>query len=487
MVDSSRLRVPPWALLTLVCTGQFMVILDVSIVNVALPAIRSDLGFSEDSLHWVVNSYALTFAGFLLLGGRAADLYGRKRIFLLGLAIFAGASLVGGLAPNAEVLIAARTVQGLGAAVLAPATLTILTTTFTEGPARVRAIALWSAMGAIGGASGAVLGGVLTEALSWRWILLINAPVGAVVILCALRWLDELRGQLTRRLDLTGAVLVTLGLTAIAYGVVQTHEEGWAAVQTVGMLGAGVVLIGAFVLVQGRFAADPLMPLRVWRSRTVAGTSLVVMLTGGVAFSMWYFLSLYMQNVLGYSAIETGLSFLPHTATLVLTARATEYLLPRFGPRALIIAGAVISAVGFVWQAQLDASGSFVSDVLLPGLVMCLGIGLTFAPLVNLATSAAEPGDEGLASGLLNTSRTVGGSIALAALATAATSRTDTSLGDGTRDVQALTDGYALAFGISAVVLGVAAVLAVVMISAAPRRRVEPAVTAGEQQPAPAA
>jgi EmrB/QacA subfamily drug resistance transporter len=445
-----RARTVPatWVVLAVTCAGQFMVVLDVSVVNVALPAMRRSLGFDTVGLQWVVTAYALTFAGFLLLGGRLADLYGRKRIFLLGLALFSVSSLVGGLSATPGMLIAARAVQGLGAAVLAPATLTILTTTFSGTAERTRALAAWAATGAAGGAAGSLIGGVLTDYLSWRWILLINVPIGAVVIVLATYVITEGTGPTGRRLDVPGAVLATGSLTAIVYGIVQTQTRGWGDPQTLGSLAGGFLALGAFLLVEGRVAKAPLMPLRLFRSRGVSVGNFVILLLGASFIPMWYFLSLYMQNVLHYSPLKAGLGFLPHTLAIIAGARLAPYVLPRVGARLLIAVGAVSAAAGFLWQAQLSPTGTYVSELLGPALLMCAGVGLMMTSVTTTVTSGADRSDAGIASGLMNAMRQVGGSLGLAVLATL-TGRHGTS-------PAALTSGYSHAF------LAIAAFLALV-------------------------
>ncbi|MBB5138545.1 EmrB/QacA subfamily drug resistance transporter [Thermocatellispora tengchongensis] len=410
------------AVLVLACLGQFMVVLDVSIVNIALPAIKADLGFDDTGLQWVVNAYSLTFAGLLLLGGRIADLAGRKRVFVAGVTLFTVSSLLGGLADTPGLLIAARVVQGLGAAVLAPATLTILTTTFTEGPRRTRAIASWTAVGAVGGAVGGILGGVLTEYLSWRWILLINVPVGVAIVAAAVPLLAESRVRLGGGgLDVLGTILVTSGISLVAFGTVQSETYGWAAWQTLAPLATGTVALGAFLLWERRLTGrgrTPLVPLHLLRSRQVAGGTLVMLITGAAYIAMWYFMSLHMQVDLGYTPVQTGLAFIPHTLTMMASSRLSARLMPRFGRRTLVAAGSLIGAAGFAWQAVM--AGDYVTGVLLPGLVMCFGGSLAFTPAALAGTSGAGPGEAGLLSGLLNTSRQVGGSLGLAALATVA-------------------------------------------------------------------
>ncbi|MEU8326126.1 MFS transporter [Nonomuraea sp. NPDC048881] len=442
---------PLWPIVALVCLAQFMMVLDVSIVNVALPAMESDLRLGAEGLQWVVNGYLLTFAGFLLLGGRAADLYGRRRTFVAGLAVFAVAGLAGGLATTPELLIAARACQGLGAAVVAPATLTILTTTIPAGPARARAIATWGAVGAVGGAAGSLAGGLLTDHLSWRWILLINAPIGAVAVIAALRLLAESRDTGARGLDLTGAITVTVGLSALELGVLQTPAHGWGSARALVPMGAGVLALGVFVLVQARFARAPLMPLRIFRARSVSGALLVQFLLGAAGFALWYFLSLHMQQVLRYSALQAGLAFLPHTLAVVVAAKATPWLAGRVGLRPLLATGALVSAAGFVWQAVVTPESGLLAGIVLPGVLVTGGLGLTSAPIAMTATAGAAPGEAGLVSGILNSARQVGGSLGLAALTTLAAAPTG-----------APASGYALAFWACAglVTAGAVAVLA---------------------------
>ena len=306
------------ATLILACLAQFMVVLDVSVVNVALPSIRDHLGFTEQDLQWVVNAYTVTFAGFLLLGGRAADLLGRRRVFVSGLVLFAAASLVGGLADSQGVLIAARGIQGLGGAVIAPASLTILTTTFPEGAARNRAVGIWGAMGGAGGAAGVLLGGILTDLLGWRWILFINVPIGLIAALCAQRLIAEGRNlERSRSFDLAGALSATLGLSVLVLGIVRTDATGWGSLPTLALMAAGLVLLAAFVVIEGRIASQPLMPLRIYSSRTLSAANVVVLLLGAAVFAMWFFLSLYLQQVRGYSPIRAGLAFLPMTLCIV--------------------------------------------------------------------------------------------------------------------------------------------------------------------------
>ncbi|WP_411577219.1 MFS transporter [Streptomyces sp. HUAS TT20] len=463
-----RTTPPTWLVVALACAGQFLVVLDVSVVNVALPSMRTDLGLSPSGLQWVVNAYAIAFAGFMLLGGRAGDLYGRKRMFLIGLALFTLASLGGGVAQEGWQLLLARAVQGLGAAVLAPSTLTLLTATVPEGAARARAIATWTAVGAGGGAAGGLVGGVLVDVLSWRWVLLINVPVGAVVLAGSLVWLVESRAGDRRRLDLPGALLVTGGLATLAYGIVQTEAEGWMATATLVPLTAGLALIGLFLVVEARTAA-PLMPLGLLRLRSVASANAAMFVCGSAMFCMWYFMTLYAQNVLGYSPLDAGLALVPSSLAVIVGSKLAPRLLPVAGARALAGLGTLVAAAGFGWQSTMSAHGGYLTAIMFPGVLMMLGAGLAATPLASLATSGAAPGDAGVVSGLVNTSRTMGGSLGLAVMSTIAAARTGSGGG-----AEALTDGYALAFRTGTAVLLGGAVLMLVWL---PRRVSKAAAT----------
>lgn len=452
---------PEWIVLSLACVAQFMVLLDVSIVNVALPSIRHSLGYSQSGLQWVLNAYTLTFAGFLLLGGRAADLFGRRRMFLLGLFLFSAASLLGGLATSQATLIAARAAQGLGGAILSPTTLTILTTTFTEPKARSRALGLWSAVAGAGGAAGALLGGVLTQYLSWRWILFINLPIGVVAFAVARVFLVETRAQGERqRLDVTGAVLVTGGLTALVYGVVRTTSVGWTSWQTIVAIGVAVILIAWFLLHEARVAKSPLVPLTLLAKRSVWSANLVMLLLSGALFAMWYFVSLYLQDVLGYSPLRTGFAFVPQTLAIIVGSQVSSRLILKVGARALLIAGTLSASAGLFWLAQVGVHTSYWSGFFVPSVLVALGLGLCFTPIAFAATAGVPPRQAGLASGFVNTSRQIGGAVGLAALATIAISRTDQVTAAGghlgvagpSLVASALTAGYTRAFFISGVI-----------------------------------
>ncbi|WP_329121151.1 MFS transporter [Streptomyces sp. NBC_01353] len=453
--QSTSIRPAPrtWLVVLAACAGQFLVVLDVSVVNVALPSMRADLGLSATGLQWVLSAYSIAFAGFMLLGGRAADLFGRKRMFLLGLGLFTAASVAGGLAQEGWQLIAARAAQGLGAAVLAPATLTIVTAAVPVGPARTRAIGTWTAVGAAGGAAGGFVGGVLVDLLSWRWVLLINVPVGVLVLVGAMLWLSESRTGGGRRLDLPGAVLVTAGLAAVAYGIVQTEEVGWGDPATLLPLCGGLVLLAVFVAVEARTAA-PLMPLKVFRSRAVAAANVAILVCGSTSFAMWFFMTVYAQNVLGYTPLQAGLALVPSSVSVIVGSKLAPRLMPAAGARNLAVIGALVAATGFGWQSTMTADDTFLTVILGPGILMMLGMGLLTTPLATLATSSAAPGDAGLVSGLVNTSRTMGGALGLAVLSTVAVARTG-----GATTPEALTEGYALAFRTATGVLVAAAAL----------------------------
>jgi EmrB/QacA subfamily drug resistance transporter len=438
--------------LGLACAAQFMVVLDVSVVNVALPSIRSALGFAPVDLPWVVNAYGLAFAGLLLLGGRLADVLGHRRAFVLGLALFSAASLAGGLAASPSSLVAARAVQGAGAALLAPATLTVLTGMFPEGPVRTRALAVWTAVGVAGGAAGNLIGGALTEYLSWRWILLVNVPIGAAGVLLGARLLPGARdGRAGPRLDIPGAALATAGIAALTYGLTQAESRGWSDALTLGMSTAGVLAISGFVWVEARVAGAPLMPLRLFRIRSVGVGNLILLLTGACLIPMWYFLSLYMQQVLHYGPLRTAVGFLPHTlVTMAVGARLAPRMLQYAEPRTLIITSAAVSAAGFWWQSRLTPDSGYLDGVLGPALLISVGSGLLLTPITTAVTSGVDPAHAGAASGLMNTTKQVGGALGLALLSTVTAADVP--------GVQALTAGYARAF------LAIAGVLAVVAV-----------------------
>lgn len=453
------------------CLAQFMVILDVSVVNVALPSIRTALHFSESDLQWVVNAYTVTFAGFMLLGGRAADLIGRRRVFVTGLLLFGLASLAGGFAQSQATLIAARAVQGLGGAVIAPASLSILTATFEEGAARNRAVAIWGAMGAAGGSAGVLLGGMLTQWINWRWILFINVPIGVIAAIAAERYIAEGRHpERARGFDLPGAVTATVGLTLLVLGIVRTSVTGWGSASTLAFMAAGIALLVGFVVVEGRLAASPLMPLRIFRSRTLSAANLVVFMLGAAMFAMWFFVSLYLQQVLGFSPIDAGLAFLPMTFLLATCSTMSSQLVQRFGAKRLLVTGMLLLTVGLLWFTDLSAGGSYAGNVLAPSLIVAVGMGIAFVPVTLAAVSGVAPQEAGLASGIVNTSRLFGGALGLAILATIATSTTNGDLHRHVATGAALSDGFQVAFIVGAAFALAGAVIALVGLPQIPTR-----------------
>jgi EmrB/QacA subfamily drug resistance transporter len=445
-------------ILALACAGQFMVVLDVSVVNVALPSIGAQLHYSATGLQWVVNAYVLTFAGFLLLGGRAADLFGRRPVFVAGLTLFTLASLAGGAAQTAAWLTAARAAQGIGGALLSPATLTIVVTTF-PADRRARALGIWSAVAGAGGAAGSILGGVLTLALSWRWVLFVNIPIGVIATAAALAWLAEIPpsgdeadpGAVPgRRLDVAGAVTVTAGLGVLIYAIVGTEARSWGSGRTVALLAAAAVLLAVFAVIELRLARVPLVPLGLFRSRSVSGANAVMFLVGAAFFAVWYFLSLCLQRVLGFSALQAGMAFVATSIMIIAGTQVSSRLLPRVGVRPLLLAGTLLAAVGFAWLSRIEPAASYWGRVLGPSCTVALALGVLFTSLAAAATVDVPGHQAGLASGLLNTSRQVGGSLGLAVLATVATRRAAALASLGHRT--ALTGGYDLVFGLSAVI-----------------------------------
>jgi EmrB/QacA subfamily drug resistance transporter len=477
----------PWLVLCLVCMAQFMVILDATIVNVALPSIQQDLGMSDADLQWVVNSYTLVFGGFLLLGGRAGDLLGRKRIFLVGVVIFTVASLLNGLAPTSEALIVFRGIQGLGAALIAPAALSIITTTFEEGAERTKAMGVWAAIAVGGAAVGLVLGGVLTTAFSWPWIFYVNVPVGIAVFIASLRYVPESKDEHEHKsFDLAGAVTVTAGLLALVYGIVKAQEKGWTSLHTGGFFALAVVLLVGFVVIERR-SVEPLVRLGIFRVRTVRAANVVMFLVASGLFAMFYFNTLYLQRVLGYSALEAGLAFLPFTFGVIVGAGLSQSLVPRLGAREVPLIGMPLAILGLLLFTRLQPDGSYLTD-LLPGIILAsVGMGLTFVPITLIATSGITQDDAGLASGLYNTSQQVGGALGLAILATLAVDATeDTLVGLGREpqpadESQALVDGFHVAYLGSAVFIAAGFFALLILLS---RRDV---VAVGEGAPAPGA
>ncbi len=454
-----------WIALVLLCATQFLVVLDVAIVNVALPSIQTALDFAQQDLQWVVSAYTLTFGGLLLLGGRMADLLGRRRVFLIGLLVFSLASLACGFATSDALLIAARAVQGVGAAIISPAALSILVTTFEEGAERNKALGIWGAIAGIGGAAGVLLGGVLTDALGWEWIFFVNVPVGIAVIALVPRFIAESRADgATRDFDVAGAVSVTAGLALLVYALVNTDSAGWASAETIALMGAAIALIAAFLVIETR-ARSPLMPLGIFRLRSLSGANVVGLLLGASIFSMFFFLSLYMQQVLGYSALRSGFAYLLVALVIVVAAGVSQALVTRFGTKLILAIGMSLLTLGLLWFTQISVGGSYLVD-LVPGFILAgIGLGFAFVPVSIAALQGVRSREAGVASGLINTSQQVGGALGIAILSTIATTHTESLVADagGARSALpgALTEGFQYAFAVGALmaVIGLVATL----------------------------
>ena len=434
-----------WFALALLLGVQFMVVLDIAIVNVALPSIQKDLGFSERNLQWVVSAYALLFGGLLLLGGRVADLLGRRRLFIGGLVVFTLASLASGLAWSEAVLIGARAFQGFGAALITPAALSILTTTFPEGKERNAALGAWGAVGAFGAVAGVLLGGVLTSALSWHWIFYVNVPVGLLGLALAPFVLTESRDAQAKTYDVPGAALVTGGLVTLVYAITQANNYGWTSLATIGLFAASIALLAAFVVWEQR-TAEPLMRFGILRLRTVSGANVAGLVLGTALFGMFLMLTLYMQQVLHYSAMKTGVAYLAVAATAIVWSAVAAQLVTRVGVKPVLVAGMTALSAGLLYFTQVSVGGTYLGD-LLPGfLLISVGIGFSFVPISIAALAGVQPSEAGLASGLINTSQQIGGALGIAALTSIATSTTNTKVSSGTQLPVALTDGFQSAF-----------------------------------------
>jgi EmrB/QacA subfamily drug resistance transporter len=465
-----RRESPGRAVLVIACVAQFMVVLDISIVNVALPAMRRALDLTPAGQQWIVNAYVLVFGGCLLCGGRAADIYGRRRAFLAGLGLFSVASLAGGLADSGGMLIAARAVQGLGGAVLAPATLSLITTTYVDPRERTRALTAWAATAASGGAFGVVSGGVLTDTLGWRAVLFVNIPIGIALFAASLRFVTELaRDSRSRALDLPGTLAVTGGLALFIYAIVTTDKHSWGSLHTLGLLALSLGILAGFVAIELR-ARDPMVPLGIFRNRALSGANAIAMLLGGVITAQIFFMSLYLQQVNRYSPLRAGVVLLAPTACALVASIAAGKLVGRVGPRALLIAGPLLAAAGSVWLGQLDAGDSAI-HLILPALPTVLGCASCFVPMTMSATAGVELRDAGLASGLINSSRQVGAAVGLAALVTVATSHTASLLQrGGTSAPEALTRGYDRGFMITAAMALAMALIAALVLPRIPTR-----------------
>ena len=471
-----------WYALALLCTVQFMVVLDIAVVNVALPSIQTDLGFSQENLQWVISAYALLFGGFLLLGGPAADLLGRRRVFMVGIVVFSIASLLSGFAWSEGALIGARATQGLGAAIISPAALSILMTTFAEGPERNTALGAWGAVGAFGAVAGVLLGGVLTDLLSWQWIFYINAPVGVLAFVLAPMLLDESRDATARGFDLPGAALVTGGLVTLVYAITQANQYGWGSAETFGLFAASLVLLAGFVTWEAR-SSDPLMPLSIFRLRTLVGANIAGLILGTVLFSMFLMLTLYMQQVLGYSPLKTGIAYLAVAGTAIVWSAVAAQLVTRVGVKPVLVTGMAFLTAGIAFFTQVSPDGSYVSD-LLPGfLVIAVGMGFSFVPISIAALAGVKASEAGLASGLINTSQQVGGALGIAALSAIATSTTTDKLASGAAKATALTDGFQAAFTAGAAV-GIVGILVALFVVRGRDIATEPATVPAGAEPA---
>ena len=446
MTSNGEFREKRWLALVLLCSAQFVVVLDASIVNVALPSIGKALDFSQENLPWVVNAYVLTFGGFLLLGGRTADLLGRRRVFMAGLALVGIASLAAGFAATEGQLIAARAAQGLGAAIISPAALSIVTTTFSDGAERNRALGVWGAVAGSGGAAGVLLGGILTDGLGWEWVLWVNVPVSILVFALTPRLIAESRAEHeTRAFDVAGAVTVTAALSILVYALVDATEAGWGSTQTIGLIALSLALFAAFTAIELR-ARKPLVPFSIFRIRTLTGANVVGLLVGASLFSMFFFISLYMQQVLGYSAIHAGLSYLPLSLVIIASAGIASQLVTKLGYKPVLATGLLFIFVGLLWFSRVSVGGGFTTDILGPSLFAAAGLGFAFVTTTIAAVSGVEEKEAGLASGLINTSQQIGGALGLAVLSTIAVSRTEDLTTAGPPGADALTEGFQAAF-----------------------------------------
>ncbi|MEO6859371.1 MAG: MFS transporter, partial [Solirubrobacteraceae bacterium] len=474
-------HVNPWLVLVIACLAQFMVVLDATVVNIALPSVQRGLHFSVADLQWVVNGYTLIFGGFLLLGGRAADLLGRKRLFVAGVILFSAASLLNGVAQSSGMLIVGRGLQGLGGALVSPAALSIVTTTFSDGDQRTKALGVWSAIAAGGAAVGLLVGGILTDIASWRWVFFVNVPVGIATVALALRYVTESRADVQHRsYDIAGAFTVTAGLVVLVYAIVKAQAYGWGSARTLGLGAVALALLVAFVAIENRSQA-PLMRLNIFRIRTLAVADATLLLVASAMFGMFFFASLYVQEILGYSPLRAGLAFLPVSAGIMVGAGLAQQLIKRLGVRRVSIVGITLATAGMLVLTQLPVHGSYVGNLLVGLLPMSIGMGLTFVPITLLGTSGVTAEDSGLASGLFNTAQQVGGSLGLAILASLAASRTSNLLhaSGGAGQLAARVSGYHVAFLAAAIMLAAGALLMTFALRKAHTREIERELATG--------
>jgi EmrB/QacA subfamily drug resistance transporter len=470
MTGTNDFQEKRWLALVLLSAAQFVVVLDASIVNVALPTIGKALDFSQDNLSWIVNAYVLTFGGFLLLGGRTADLLGRRRVFMAGLLLVAVASLAAGFAATEGQLIAARAAQGLGAAIISPAALSIVTTIFRDGAERNKALGVWGAVAGSGGAAGVLLGGILTDGLGWEWVLWVNVPVSLIAFALTPRLIAESRAtNEARAFDVAGAVSVTAALSILVYAVVDAESSGWGSSKTVGLLALSAILLAAFVAIELR-ARKPLVPFSIFRIRTLTGANVVGLLVGASLFSMFYFISLYMQQVLGYSAIHAGLSYLPLALTIMASAGIASGLVTKVGYKPVLAVGLLFIVAGLTWFSRVSVGGGFTTDILGPSLLAAAGLGFAFVTTTIAAVAGVEEKESGLASGLINTSQQIGGALGLAVLSSIATSHSSDVLADGSGLKDALTEGFQVAFLGGAAIATLGFVLTLILIKGSDSR-----------------
>ena len=477
-----------WIALILLALAQFVVVLDASIVNVALPSIGADLEFSQENLPWVVNAYTLVFGGFLLLGGRMADLLGRRRLFMGGLVLFGVASLLGGLSQTEGQLIAFRALQGLGAALISPAALSLVTTMFAEGAERNKALGVWGAVAGAGGAAGVLLGGILTDALGWEWVLFVNTPIAIVAAVLAPRLIAESRsGSASRTFDLAGAVSVTAGLSLLVYALVDANDAGWGSSQTLSLLALTAGLLAAFVAIELRSDA-PLIPFRIFRLPTLRAANVIGLLIGMSLFSMFFFISLYLQQVLGYGPLKAGFAYLPLALTIIVSAGVASQLVTRVGFKPVLVSGLILITAGLVWFSRVSADGGYLGDVLFPSLLAAVGLGFAFVPVTIAAVTGVSNQEAGLASGLINTSQQIGGALGLAILSAVATSVSGAvrSLPRG-EQAAALTEGFQSAFLVGAGFAALGVLLAVTLVSGRDSRAHVATVQSGDGEPVPVA
>jgi EmrB/QacA subfamily drug resistance transporter len=479
--DAPRLDPNRWKALAVLGVAYLMVVLDVSIVNVALPSIQTDLGFSPEDLQWVVSGYALTFGGFLLLGGRLGDVLGRRRLFMIGLVGFAAFSLLCAVSQTDTMLIVARLLQGAASAMLAPSVFSITLVTFEEGADRNKALGILGAIAGAGAAIGVLLGGVLTEYAGWEWIFWINVPIGLVTLLFVPRFVRESKVEgLARNFDAFGAVTVTASLLLLVFGLTQANQAGWTSAQTIGVLAASAVLMAVFLFIEAR-NRHALMPLSFFKRRTPTGANIVGFGLGTIVFSMFFLLSLYMQQVLGFSALETGVGYLAVALTAVVASGVAQAMVTRMGVKPILAIGMTANLAGLVWFAQIPVDGTYFVNLFGPFLLIGVGLGFSFVPVSIAALAGVPPREAGLASGLINTSQQIGGALGVAILTTVSTTRTENLIESGTDQPQALTDGFSLAFWVAAG-FAVAAIIATLLLL-----RREDLAPEGEPAHAPAA